>query len=79
MEPILLTLKEGGKYKLETAHEGEEFGYVLAGTVHIHLGSKKYKAKKGESFYYKANVDHYISNHGKKEAIVLWVATPPSF
>ena len=79
MEPILLILKEGGKYKLETAHEGEEFGYVLSGTVHIHLGSKKYKAKKCESFYYNANVDHYISNHGKKEATILWVATPPSF
>lgn len=44
---FIYTFQEGGKYvKLETAHEGEEFGYVLSGTVHIHLGSKKYKAKK---------------------------------
>ncbi|MGL4560984.1 MAG: helix-turn-helix domain-containing protein, partial [Brevinema sp.] len=27
MEPILLTIEKGGRYKEETAHEGEEFGY----------------------------------------------------
>ncbi len=79
MEPILINLQSKGKYKLEVAHEGEEYGYVLSGTIYVHLGNKKFKAKKGESFYYKANVDHYISNAGKKEAVVLWIATPPSF
>lgn len=46
MEPILITLEPGGRYKLEVAHEGEEFGYVLSGAVNIHLGNKKYRAKK---------------------------------
>ena len=80
MEPILITLEPGGRYKLEVAHEGEEFGYVLSGAVYIHLGNKKYRAKKGESFYYKPSVDHYISNVSKTNiSKVLWVATPPSF
>ena len=59
MEPILITLEPGGRYKREVAHEGEEFGYVLSGAVNIHLGNKNYRAKKGESFYYKTSVDHY--------------------
>ena len=80
MEPILITLEPGGRYKLEVAHEGEEFGYVLSGAVNIHLGNKKYRAKKGESFYYKPRVDHSISNVSKTGiSKVLWVATPPSF
>jgi transcriptional regulator with XRE-family HTH domain len=79
MEPILITLNKEGAYKLESAHEGEEFGYVLKGNIYVHLGDKKYKAKKGESFYYKAKKDHYISNVGKTEAKVIWVSTPPSF
>ena len=60
MEPIMITLEPGGRYKMEVAHEGEEFGYILTGAVFIHLGNKKYRAKKGESFYYKPSVDHYI-------------------
>lgn len=79
MEPILVTLEPGGSYKEDHPHEGEEFGYVLSGSIYIHLGKKKYKAKKGESFYYKAKVNHYISNAGKSKAKILWVSTPPNF
>ena len=79
MEPILITLDEDGRYKEEAAHEGEEFGYVLQGTINIHIGKKKYKAKKGESFYYKPRHNHYISNASKAKAKVLWISTPPSF
>lgn len=79
MEPILITLDEGGMYKEEAAHEGEEFGYVLQGSIYVHLGKKKIRARKGESFYYKPKHNHYISNAGKSKAKVIWVATPPSF
>jgi len=79
MEPILITLEENGRYKEEAAHQGEEFGYVLQGTIYIHLGKRKIKAKKGESFYYKPKYNHYISNAGKSTAKILWVSTPPSF
>ena len=47
MEPILLTLKAGGSTYPDNPHEGEEFGYVLQGSISIHIGSKTYKAKKG--------------------------------
>ncbi len=38
MEPIMITIKPGGQYIEEEPHEGEEFGYVLAGTIILHLG-----------------------------------------
>ena len=79
MEPIMITIQPGGQYIEEEPHEGEEFGYVLSGTIILHLGKKKYKVKKGESFYYKAKVNHYIENTGKSPAKVIWVSTPPSF
>ncbi|AHM57411.1 transcriptional regulator, XRE family [Peptoclostridium acidaminophilum DSM 3953] len=79
MEPILLTLEPGGRYKEEEPHEGEEFGYVLSGNVEVHLGSRKHKAKKGECFYYKAKASHFISNPGKVQAKVIWISTPPYF
>lgn len=79
MEPILLTIEGDGRYLEEEAHEGEEFGYVLQGAVYIHLGKKKYKAKKGEAFYFKSKINHYISNALKTTSRILWVSSPPSF
>ncbi|MEF9959559.1 MAG: cupin domain-containing protein [Niameybacter sp.] len=79
MEPILINIDPGCKALEQTPHEGEEFGYVLFGTIYIHLGNKKFKAKKGDSFYFRPTGDHYLENAGKTKATVLWVATPPSF
>lgn len=79
MEPIYLTLEAGGSTCPDTPHEGEEFGYILQGTVSIHLGNKTYKAKKGESFYYIPSSKHFITASPKTGAIILWVSSPPSF
>ncbi|MDT8718114.1 helix-turn-helix transcriptional regulator [Clostridium sp. 19966] len=79
MEPILVTLGSGGQSVEDNPHEGEEFGYVLNGTIFLHLGNKKYKVKKGEGFYFKPNVNHYISNSGSSMAKILWISSPPSF
>lgn len=79
MEPILLTLEPGGATEVDDPHDGEEFGYVLTGSIFIHLGKKKLMAKKHESFYFKASVNHYLSNAGKKPASLLWISTPPNF
>lgn len=77
MEPIYLTLKAGGSTYPDTPHEGEEFGYVLQGSISIHLGNRIYKAKKGESFYFISDKTHYIES--KTGAVILWVSSPPSF
>lgn len=77
MEPIYLTLEAGGSTYPDTPHEGEEFGYVLQGSISIHLGSRIYKAKKGEAFYYTSDKTHYLTS--KSGAVVIWVSSPPSF
>ena len=77
MEPILLTLEAGGETYPDNPHEGEEFGYVLQGSIAIHLGNKLYRAKKGESFYFTPDKKHYLTS--KTGAIILWVSSPPSF
>ena len=77
MEPILLTLEPGGETYPDNPHEGEEFGYVLQGNISIHIGSKTYKAKKGESFYFVSDKKHYLSS--KAGAVSIWVSSPPSF
>ena len=79
MEPIMITIESGGKYLEEEPHEGEEFGYVLSGSITLHLGDKSYKVRKNESFYFKPRANHYISNDGKTTAKVIWISTPPSY
>ncbi|MCI8355374.1 MAG: XRE family transcriptional regulator [Lachnospiraceae bacterium] len=79
MEPIRLTLSPGGSTYPDNPHEGEEFGYVLSGSIRLILGKRTIKVKKGESFYFTANTTHYIKASEKSGAVLIWVSTPPSF
>ena len=79
MEPIRLTLAPGGSTYPDNPHEGEEFGYVLSGSITVHIGNKKYNAKKGESFYFTPGSTHYIKASEKTGATLIWVSSPPSF
>lgn len=79
LEPILVTLPPGGRTMEQDPHEGEEFGYLLAGAITLMLGDRRLRVKRGDSFCFAPSARHYIFNHGKREAKLIWVATPPSF
>jgi len=46
MEPILIILEPGGATKMDDPHDGEEFGFVLAGSLNLHLGKEVFKVRK---------------------------------
>ncbi len=77
MEPILMTLDPGGSTYRDQPHEGEELGYVLRGRIRLHLGKKTYAVGEGETFYFQAEKQHFITSEAG--AVLLWVSTPPSF
>jgi len=79
LEPILLTLRKGQVTPKERPHEGEEFGYVLRGRVTLRFGKEVLKLKTGECFYLSAEKEHWLQNTSSKEAIILWISSPPSF
>ena len=79
MEPILLELGVGGESWEYPPGEGEEFGYVLSGSVHLIVGSKKTRVRAGSSFCLHPREPHRLVNAGKSTARILWVSTPPSF
>ncbi len=79
MEPILVTLSPEGRVAQDEPHEGEEYGFVLQGSVYVVLGERRAKCRKGESFTFAATAPHWIENAGRSQAVVLWIATPPSF
>ena len=79
LEPILVTLKPGASTEPDDPHEGEEFGYVLSGTITLVCAEQKRKIRRGDAFYFHPTGVHYLINSGKSEGKVLWVSTPPSF
>ena len=79
LEPILVFLPPGASTIPDGPHEGEEFGYVLCGSVTLMLGEQEHSVRKGGSFYFRPATAHHLKNQGKSEAKILWVSTPPSF
>ena len=79
MEPILVEMDEGGETFSLAPGEGEEFGYVLSGSIFLCVGDKKTRVKTGGSFCIHPRDTHFLRNAGKTKARVLWVSNPPSF
>ena len=79
LEPILLTLRKGEATPKEKPHEGEEFGFILRGRINLRFGREVLKLKKGECFYLSAEKEHWLHNSSSKEAVILWISSPPSF
>ncbi|MBQ6382431.1 MAG: helix-turn-helix domain-containing protein [Clostridia bacterium] len=79
MEPILVEMAEGGRSYSMPPNEGEEFGYVLGGSIFLVIGGRKIRVRSGCSFCIHPREEHYLMNAGKTKAKVLWVSTPPLF
>jgi transcriptional regulator with XRE-family HTH domain len=79
MEPILLELEVGGESMEIPPHDGEEFGFVLAGRVKLCIGTQEYIVKTHSSFCIHPSSAHSLRNIGTRPAKVIWVSNPPSF
>jgi transcriptional regulator with XRE-family HTH domain len=78
MEPFLIDIaaSEGLEYHLST-HEGEEFIYVLSGTVEISYGKDVYLLEEGDSIYYDSIVAHNVHAADENAAKILGVVYTP--
>jgi DNA-binding transcriptional MerR regulator/mannose-6-phosphate isomerase-like protein (cupin superfamily) len=79
MEPHLFRIAPEAGSGDSYTHEGEEFMYILRGDLEITVEDEKYRLKAGDSFYFESATPHRWKNPGRKETLVLWVNTPPTF
>jgi DNA-binding transcriptional MerR regulator/quercetin dioxygenase-like cupin family protein len=79
MEPHLFRIAPEAGSGDPYTHEGEEFIYVLRGELEITVDGEEYRLKPGDSFYFESATPHRWKNPGRKETLVLWVNTPPTF
>jgi len=66
MEPIYIEINPQSELTVDMPHEGQEFGYVLEGSIVVVLANKQYVVHKGETFYYTTNRPHYLKNTQNK-------------
>ncbi len=78
MEPFMIDVKpRTGEAPPLSAHEGEEFIYVLSGAIQINYGSTTYDLEAGESIYYDSVVPHDVHAKGDDMARILAVVYAP--
>lgn len=57
------------------SHGGEEFGYVLEGTLYLEVDGHRYTLTAGESYHFSSTRRHGFETSSKEGAVVLWVQT----
>lgn len=63
----------------EYSHKGEEFIYVLEGTLTLFLDSKRYDLYPGDSAHYNSKKMHNWANYTSKMVKLIVVSTPNHF
>ena len=78
MEPFVIDInpEESPSFQL-SAHEGEEFIYVMQGEVEIVYGKETYTLKEGDSIFYDSIVNHHVHGAPGKAAKILAVVYIP--
>jgi DNA-binding transcriptional MerR regulator len=80
MEPHIFRVAPGAGSGGSYDHQGEEFLYMLDGTIEIWLDEvERYVLTPGDSLYFESALSHRWRNVGKKEATILWVNSPATF
>lgn len=78
MEPFIVDIRpaDSNDYML-SSHEGEEFIYVLSGSIEINYGKEIYVLNAGDSIYYDSIVNHNVHAHNSEPAKILAVVYAP--
>lgn len=81
LESQLFVMAPGATSDGYYRHAGEEFMYVLAGSLGVWLGGpyEYYQLEPGDALTFPSTVDHRIQALGSSEVRVLWINTPPTF
>lgn len=81
LEPQLFVLAPGATSDGAYAHDGEEFIYLLSGSVTVELADdERYRLRQpGDALTFPSTVPHRWRNDASGETRLLWINTPPTF
>lgn len=75
----MVTLPPNSDVGHKFAHPGEEFVFVLEGTLQVELEETVYTVEAGESIHYSSTIQHFWANPTDRELKLLTVTTPSIF
>ena len=76
MEPFVIDINPTEEQQL-SAHEGEEFIYVMQGELEIAYGRETYLLHEGDSIFYDSIVEHHVHGANGQAAKILAVVYIP--
>lgn len=78
MEPFIIDIKPFGEEECTySSHEGEEFIFVMEGSIKVSYGKETHILQAGDSIYYDSIVSHLICSTHNKPARFLAVVYSP--
>lgn len=80
LESQLWTIPPGTGSDGAYSHQGEEFIFMLQGTLELWLDELEcHTLHGGDSFWFESTVGHRWFNPSDQQTILLWINTPPTF
>jgi quercetin dioxygenase-like cupin family protein len=77
MEPFIVDIEPGAEQE-KSAHEGEEFIYILSGNLSLEYGTASYVLNAGDSVYYDSIVPHRVLPADREPVRILAVIYTPA-
>lgn len=75
MEAFLITMEPGQVQDVPYRHDGEEFGYILDGTLTMTIGTETMDLQAGDSVQFESTQSHSWENRTEKAVRAVWVHT----
>ncbi|MBS1881648.1 MAG: MerR family transcriptional regulator [Actinobacteria bacterium] len=80
LQSILISVEPGHGSQESYSHEGEEFLYVMTGSLELTLNEiYSYRLGPGDAMTFQSTRPHRWHNPGEELATIVWVNTPPTF
>jgi len=73
MEPLIVKLEPSDIQEERSTHDGQEFIYVLEGTMEVRLEEDVHLLEPGDAIYYDSTVPHLVKCHGNETTKILAV------
>ncbi|MDQ0508388.1 transcriptional regulator with XRE-family HTH domain [Peptoniphilus ivorii] len=70
---------EAPKSLIPKSHDGEEFGFILAGSLEVVVNEVSYHVSAGDSISFEASWPHVYINNADEPCLSIWLYTPPVY
>ena len=77
LEAVRIVIEPGKTLGKAHVHEGEEFKYVLEGTIEFKIGDSKKILGAGGWLFHDCSVPHSVANRTSKKASYITISAPP--